>query len=152
MTELVTELVHHVHTGQIVRKVQKERSARARVRDPRPLLAKLGATPAEIDFIIERVEANPAILDAYAYVRKAGRDLLDGHRLNGHRAAPPRGRNADPVRALAAPPCPECGEPYTPAQLADPEFRLAALRGEAGCIHEPSPARPATTTTEEHTE
>jgi len=35
-----------------------------------------------------------------------------------------------------APPCPDCGTPYSPAQLSDDEFYRKAMAGTAGCVHE----------------
>ena len=48
-------------------------------------------------------------------------------------APPPRAQTQTPRHA---PPCPDCGKPYSPAQLADLEFRHRAMAGDAGCIHD----------------
>ena len=50
--------------------------------------------------------------------------------------APTRRRHAPKPTPRHAPPCPDCGKPYSPAQLADPEFRHRAMAGDAGCIHD----------------
>ena len=52
------------------------------------------------------------------------------------RTAAPRAQDQTP---RIAPPCPDCGEPYTAAQLADDEFYRLAMGGDAGCIHEEFP-------------
>lgn len=44
-----------------------------------------------------------------------------------------RAQTPDPRRA---PPCEDCGRPYSPAQLADDDFYAKAMAGTAGCIHE----------------
>lgn len=48
-----------------------------------------------------------------------GRASADGARAGAPEPATPR----------RAPPCPECGVPFTPAELADPDYHAAAMRG-----------------------
>ena len=55
--------------------------------------------------------------------RRRARDAADA-------AAPPR---AEPEDQRRAPPCPECGKPFSSEQLADPDFRYMAMRGEVNC-------------------
>lgn len=51
-------------------------------------------------------------------------------------APPPR---AQTQTRRHAPPCPDCGRPYTAGQLADDEFYRRAMGGDAGCVHPEEP-------------
>jgi hypothetical protein len=70
-------------------------------------------------------------LDAHEEVLKTSRTAR-GVGAHAPRAAP-RARQTQTPRH--APPCPECGTPYTAGQLADDEFYRAAMGGDAACIH-----------------
>ena len=48
------------------------------------------------------------------------------------RTSAPRAQDQTPRHA---PPCPDCGTPYTAGQLADDDFYRRAMGGDAGCIH-----------------
>jgi len=71
------------------------------------------------------LDANKEVLKTSRTAR--GRDGAHAPRADDPRAQPPTPRRA--------PPCDECGTPYTAAQLADDDFRARALAGTAGCVH-----------------
>jgi hypothetical protein len=71
-------------------------------------------------------------LDAHDQVLKTSRTTRGRDGAHAPRDAP-RYPQTQPARI--APPCPECGEPYTTGQLAADDFHRAAMRGDAGCIH-----------------
>jgi hypothetical protein len=74
---------------------------------------------------------NGAHLDAPEEVLKTSRTARGRVGARAPRTAP-RAHTQTPRHA---PPCPDCGQPYTAEQLADDEFYRDAMAGYAGCVH-----------------
>lgn len=102
--------------------------------DPRTILLGMdgAADDDEIGFIIAALTPERPDLAGYLLGQAAkdeGRSLIAWARRQLARTRGPR----------RAPPCPDCGTPYTADQLADDEFRAKAMAGTAGCVHPEDP-------------
>jgi len=110
-------------------------------RDPRAILDGLPGVDGRLrEFIIARFEdeegiRGEALADRLLQLVGEGTapSLVSWARRALAEQDPAYARTQGPRRA---PPCPDCGTPYSPAQLSDDEFYRKAMAGTAGCVHE----------------